>query len=55
MKTTAFWEMTPCTLVDIYQCFGQYAAAILKAEGAGSTFFQNVGNDPPDCMASHFR
>jgi hypothetical protein len=38
MKVTVSWEVTPSSLVDIYQCFHECAAAILKAEAGGSTF-----------------
>jgi hypothetical protein len=40
VKTTVFWNVTPCTLVDYLQ------------DGDG-TFLWDVGNNLPDYMASH--
>jgi hypothetical protein len=39
MRISVFWDVTPCTLIDIYQ-------RIAEAEGIGSSrLLRNVGND----------
>jgi hypothetical protein len=59
LKTVAFWNVTPSTLVDGHPCFGESVASLFRVEefpeDGVSMFSQNVGNDLPDYMVSHPR
>jgi hypothetical protein len=47
MKITAFCDVTPCTVVDRYQCF--------YPEGIGYSVLRNVGDDLSYYTTSHPR
>jgi hypothetical protein len=32
LKTTEFWDVMPCSLIDHYQCFGEPGGSIFMAE-----------------------
>jgi hypothetical protein len=41
MKITAFWDAMPCSLVEMYQHFQEFAASIFRVdtEAEGRSFF----------------
>jgi hypothetical protein len=48
IKITVFWEVRPCSLVDMYFNFGG-----MCHEAGGRKFLLNVGNDLLEYTASH--
>jgi hypothetical protein len=45
IKIAVFWDMTPCSVVDIHQLF---RGLFFYLEDCGSRFIRNVGSFPPD-------
>jgi hypothetical protein len=35
MKMTVFWVVAPCSLVEIYQCFRNLSASIIRVMSTG--------------------
>jgi hypothetical protein len=55
VKMVAFWVFTPCSLVEVTNSAGVFAASIIRVEEAASTsgtsvefFYTSQGNDPED-------
>ena len=60
MKNTVVWAVTPCSLVEISQCFGEPYACTFKVgeyrsyrKHRGSIFLQNSGKFLPVCTVLH--
>lgn len=51
------WNVIPCSLVDVYQCFGRTCWFNFQGrrvpQGGSSTFFQNLSKYLPDYMMLH--
>jgi hypothetical protein len=48
MKIAVFWDMTPCSLIDVCQCYGGFYASFAESqynpEDGGSRLPQDVRN-----------
>jgi len=54
-----FWNVTPCSLVEVYQCCGETCSfginSFLHGDDGGSSILQNVISLLPDLTVSHPR
>jgi hypothetical protein len=55
-KENCSWDVTQCSVVDLYRRFGSFASIFrlfFDGEDEGSRFFRNTGKDLPEYTASH--
>jgi hypothetical protein len=56
MKIIVFWDVAPCSLIEVYQRFrGTYCIHHHSPDDGGSKHLRNVGKFLPDYTAQHPR
>jgi hypothetical protein len=43
VKVTVIWNVACCSVLDIYQCYGESCCPIFRLEGESFRFLQDVG------------
>jgi hypothetical protein len=58
MKMTVFWDLAPCSLVEVYRRFSAIVALMMEAASTSETsvnFYQTARRNNPEDSHFHFQ